>query len=289
MTVAAGEERELVLALRAGFAVAGRITDAQGRPLANATVFAARRPWSVLPDERFGVTAASDASGSYRLAGVAPRAAWVVASAPGAGRIERLVEGEEGGELALGLQLAPPSRLAGRIVDERGRGIDGCTVVVLAPDEWPPRRVSAGEDGRFALEVDDDLAHQLWIEERGVALARPIAARPGEDEVRIVLADAERPTAALAGVLADELGRAREARGLHLRLGGERGAARDVPALDQGGGRFRAAALLPGVWTVELLRPGRPPRRIDGAVMLAASETTDLGTLAVEPADGDRP
>lgn len=288
VSVAAREERELVLAPCAGFTVEGRITDAGGRALAGASLFAARRPWTVLPDERCGVTTESDAAGRYRLAGVPPGAAWLVVQTEGAGRSERLVEGEEGGELVLDLCLPPPLRLEGRVVDELGRGIAGCTLVVLAPDEWPPRRVAADEAGRFALEVDDDLAHQVWIEERGVQLARPIAARPQEGEVEIRLFDAERPTAGLAGVLVDELGHPLDVRGLHLRVSDERGVARDVSTRDEGSGRFRVEALLPGVWTVQLLRRGRPPRRIDGSVTLAAFETVDLGCLA-EPAVGDRP
>lgn len=286
--VEAGEERALVLTLSRGFTVEGRVTDERGQALAGVSVFAARRPWSALPDERHGVTAESDAGGRYRLAGIAPRAAWLVAQVDGGGRIERLVEGEEGALVRVDLCLAPPVRFAGRIVDEHGDGVAGCALSVVAPDEWPPRRVLVDDLGRFALALDDELVHELWIEERGVALARRIDVYPQAGEARIALADSERPTAGLAGVLVDGRGHPVDARGLHLRLGGGPGGARDVATRDEGGGRFRAEALLPGVFEVELLRPGRSPQPL-GAVTLTAFETVELGRVAAEPRDGDRP
>jgi hypothetical protein len=190
--VRAGTAASLELVSGSGFALAGRVADEGGRPLAGALVFAAERPWSVLPDERFGVAARCDERGRFRLAGIAPRAVWIVADAGAGRRAETLVRAGEGAELRRDFALSEGHSLAGRVLDEAGDGIAGCGIVVVAPDEWPPLRTTSAADGSFRVAVDSTLPHRIWFEERGERLAREVAARPAADEVVVRLADSER-------------------------------------------------------------------------------------------------
>jgi RNA polymerase sigma-70 factor (ECF subfamily) len=191
--VAAGRAGELEIVTGPGFSLAGRVTDEGGRPRAGALVFAALRPWTMLPDERDGVLARCDAEGRYRLAHVAPRAAWIVADDGAGRRAEVLVRGLAGAELRRDITLRPGPVLAGRVLDQAGLGIPDLELAVVSPDQWPPRRTRSGADGRFALTVHGELAHRILLAEHGVRLARETLARPGSGEIVLRLADAERP------------------------------------------------------------------------------------------------
>ena len=282
--VAAGEVVELDLVPGRGFSLAGRVTDEAGHPCAGALVFAARRPWTMLPDERFGVLTRSDADGRYRLACIAPHAAWIVADAGAGRRADHLVRADDGAVLRQDFTLPRGPTLVGRIIDEAGRGIEGCEVRVVVPDEWPPRRTTTARDGRFAMPVESELPHRILIEERGVRLARETLASHRDGELSLCLADAERPMAALAGVVVDAAGAPLQR--FELRLSDADGRERRLNALGDGLGCFRAADLLPGEIRITITAPGHAPWRLEQAIVLTAHGTADLGTIELEPAPG---
>jgi RNA polymerase sigma-70 factor (ECF subfamily) len=165
-SVRASETTEIELALPVGFRVAGRVLDAQARPVAAAEVFL----WTGMNDPDQGwVVARSNERGEYELRGLrASGINYLSARAPfRAPTPQRLVMGGEGAKLAIDIVFgAEGGALTGRVTGSDGAPIAGASVVVGTEYEHVRVRMPDGaeafvpagqrelsaEDGSFTFE-----------------------------------------------------------------------------------------------------------------------------------------
>lgn len=212
--VVAGAERELVLALPAGLSVRGIVRDPAGRPLAGAELWLLA-PWS--PYDGFGMSrvARSDATGHFELRDV-PLERDLGATADGYGPSKIVTLARPHAQSLLELVLTPEGgALAGRVVDEAGRGVAGAEVSFggLGFDRglkqpggersWAPRGTETDADGRFVLSGLARGARPLEVRARGFPLWSDVvdpAAVAGEIPVRLV------PGATVVGTVRDAAG-----------------------------------------------------------------------------------
>jgi protocatechuate 3,4-dioxygenase beta subunit len=159
-----------------GGSIAGRVIDADGRPVAAAIVGAF--PLSGASTHTFvegtfvGTTrtaAASDAQGRYQLSGLQPDTYRIVARPPD-GRLEIPTEGAgaivtlRDGERAASLDVTIPrgSAIAGTVVDEFGDPIEGITVQAWQARWKEGRHVIAPAAGAPARKTDDQGRYRLY-------------------------------------------------------------------------------------------------------------------------------
>jgi 5-hydroxyisourate hydrolase-like protein (transthyretin family) len=192
---AGGEARGLTLRLGPGAAVEGEVTLASGRPAAGAEVAVLRHETREL-----AARAAADASGRFRLAGLAPGAWDVRATAPGA--TPALAAGvtlSAGATFPLRLVLEGTGSAEGTVRDPRGRPLAGVAVRVARAGDGAPGatwlEARSGFDGAWRL---DGLAigrAALVARQPGVALgdARSVQVEAG----RVARADFVLPAAGL--------------------------------------------------------------------------------------------
>lgn len=149
----AASEQELlagnaVLKVKPGVRIAGIVTDAQGRPVAGARVWAdageaagCSRSWDEWTAVRpggcmCGIVADTDEQGRYALAAITPQVVAVYAAAPGHGPGSGYVNAsasQVGERAPLDIQLTPATTLAGRVVDPQGQPIAGAYIAI---DTW---------------------------------------------------------------------------------------------------------------------------------------------------------
>ena len=236
LTLDAGATERLTVELVRGATVAGRVLDAQGRPLEGARVrFAGAEPRLAAPPVpgSLGVTAVvpplplfgvveseswsgllgawhggesttSEADGRFELSGLTAGAGEVVAEAPGlapalsAGLRLRAGETRDG----LELQLSEGARLEGRVLDARGFPAEGVVVTLRAEREPAPRTQAAPADGTFTF---DGVLGRVTLTARAAALppAREelVLEEGGRREIELRLPEA---LATLEGRLVDE-------------------------------------------------------------------------------------
>ncbi len=164
----------VVIRLDRGARIVGRVVDVDGRPVVDASVRAFGAQAAVRQEgESLGVTAGpvppisfaaksglafvtealSGADGEFALEDLRPGAYTVVAShedyAPSASQRLNLGAGERGG--AVELVMLPGAELVGRVVDERGRGLESIPVELRAKDERLPRMIVTDDRGRFSF------------------------------------------------------------------------------------------------------------------------------------------
>lgn len=276
-----GEESVTEIELARGMRVEGRVTQADGSGVADAIVFASRRAWTMLPDERFGVVGRSGPDGTYRLNGVAARAAWLVVVAAGAGRSEELIRGADGEVLRHDVVLPGRLRLAGRVTGASGAGVHPLGVMATPERDFAPRTASTDREGRFVIELDEAGEHQLSFEEHGVLLPRRSVAMAGVEDLLVRLDDSERPNATITGVALDDADAPLDE--IRLRLRDAAGLEREVMTSLVGNGHFRAEHLLPGTYALTLASTGRPDVVLAEPITLTAQGTHELGVFVVPP------
>jgi 5-hydroxyisourate hydrolase-like protein (transthyretin family) len=162
------------LALRPGLAVAGRVADGRGRPLAGAAVQLFETPRQIQPVRQ--VT--TDGDGRYRIAGLPAGAVWIGAGATGRAPQRRAVTpgpASPGTDFA----LASEATLTGVVTREDGRPAGGAelrlTLLSSAEASAPLlafRRVPLDGQGGFRLEGLAAGAFVADVQTRGAGAGR---------------------------------------------------------------------------------------------------------------------
>ncbi|HKE00015.1 MAG TPA: carboxypeptidase-like regulatory domain-containing protein, partial [Planctomycetota bacterium] len=287
-----GERITLELKLSSGNSIEGRVVDATGAPVADATLGAAAPPGRMwVPAYGF---AHADASGRFRISGL-----W-----PGKHRLRLTFDGwiESAASLpALDVVLprpagAPPlvivaergALVAGRVVDAKGQGIPGASVV--ASSSWSGSKsaaagkrasdqiVTSGADGGFRITGlgDGPFSVTADVEDVGSQTTRDV--RAGTEDVEIVVAS---PTGIAGRVVDATSGEPVEGfRAYAYEDGKDPGAslwqrARVEKGFAAKDGSFRIAGLSPGRYRVVA--------SADGYVDRATSDAVDVETAKVTP------
>lgn len=291
--IASAQDNDLTLVLAEAAAVAGRVEDPLGQPLAAAHVRAYRRG----PEGDAGALVAerlTAADGSFRCAGLAPDQAVVL-------RAE--ADGYEAAELgvaapfppAVVLRLAPLAALSGRVVDAAtGAPVERFSVRVEGSGDgespgWTKKQTFLSPDGSFRLEELLHSAAALRVRAAGYREAGPFA---------VDLAAAARGAPLLV-----RLEHAAEVTGRVVARGGAplsgvrvyataAGKAPDAPPLQatrtREDGTFRLRDLEPGDIELRAGDPSAPdlslpPRRVDaGVIELGELVVPASGSLAIE-------
>ncbi len=154
---APGDDAPLVIRLGRGFALRGRVLDADGNPVAARVVLGAgdRRYQAGFGYEFLRQAAATDAEGAYAFAGLRAGAVTLLVERPGApavdGGLVRIPEIS-----VFDIHLGAGAALAGIVREEGGAPVAGAEVraAVSGPSSVSPTGaiVLTGEDGRFRAE-----------------------------------------------------------------------------------------------------------------------------------------
>lgn len=174
---ARNNERALNTATARAGTIAGRVLDADARPVAAAVVGAFPVSGSsthVFVDGSYvGLTqaaAASDAQGRYQLSGLPPDTYRLVASVPSDSRLGLPMERAgtivtlRDGERAMSIDVAIPrgSAIAGTVVDEFGEPLEGITVQAWQARWKEGRHVVAPAVGAPARKTDDQGRYRVY-------------------------------------------------------------------------------------------------------------------------------
>ncbi|MEM7310190.1 MAG: sigma-70 family RNA polymerase sigma factor [Planctomycetota bacterium] len=236
--------------------LAGRVLDADGQPLAGATV-------GTYQDRE---QARTDASGAYRaVSSSAFGSITVFAKAPGfAVAREPLVSSGPGELVVPDIQLLPELRIRGRVVDEAGRPIEGALVT---DSPLTGEHAYTDADGRYVLANQDHDDPRLWVivEAEGFVRHHAMAATDGGDELvyDVVLV---RGTA-VEGSIVDEDGGALE--GVDVTLGHSPDAFPQLSTRTDAAGRFRFQAVGPGEQRLWAERAGFATARVEWELAVA--------------------
>jgi len=212
--LAAGHAQEI--ALQPAGAAFGRVVDTEGAPLSGVALEAVSEESERSRPAALDLRARSASDGRFRLPGLRPAVAYRVVAAH-EGFVTRTLPGvvlsrhRRSADLGT-VVLRPGVRLAGRVVDARGRPVEGTEVRIREAGGMPvpadekrlrgrsPDAVS-GADGRFSL---PDLASgrplDLLVSRRGYLPEWAIGVEvPATEPLTLVLAEASRLSGSLAG------------------------------------------------------------------------------------------
>jgi protocatechuate 3,4-dioxygenase beta subunit len=250
LEVAPGEDRDdLRFVLRPGATIRGRVTDAAGRPIADASV-------EVLEDAGFrrsgfgAATTGSDADGLFELDGVEPGTRSIAADHDGHVRSVRDLEVTRG-DNRLDFRLEPGLTVSGRVLDEGGAPVSGARVSLESPDERFTFR-SGGEltddAGAFAVEGVAPGAYTVSAQMEGFAAARQEGVEVAGAPVAGVELHLSRGTTVTGRLLGVELA---EMAGARVLAGSFANTSRmpAFAAVDYDGS-YRIDGLAPGEWTL---------------------------------------
>jgi protocatechuate 3,4-dioxygenase beta subunit len=255
--------------------VEGFVVDPDGRPVPGARVLPAPTDASQPPRDVGEILTAAD--GSFQVPGfrAGERLTLRVARE---GYAPRTVSGiEVPPPEPLEVVLEPAGRIAGTVVDESGRPVEGATVVIREPEAVLPgipggRLVGgarADTEGRFAAEGLPPGRFRLQVAGTGYVSAEAgpfeLAAGEAREGVEVVL----RRGAALEGRITGPTGE--PVAGADVRIvphGGERGAA---PARSDGEGRYRLEGIAEGRRKLHVSHPGFLPAEREADVASGTS------------------
>lgn len=251
--LAAKEVREDVeIVLERGAALAGRVTAADGEPVAGARVRAGR------------AEAATEADGSYRVEGIRPGRREVEVRHPEYNRLSEDLEIEDGEQRA-DFELSGGRRVAGRVVDADRRPLAGVVVELVGEDPREPRRYRTASDaeGMFAWLRVADGSYRLEAVREGFAPATAggveVAGAP-VDDVEVEMRRGATIAGRILGLELDELA--------EVEVDATEGD-RDRAGTVDYDGAYRIVDLAPGDWlVVARLRGGS--RQAQARVGLAA-------------------
>ncbi|MGE0193395.1 MAG: carboxypeptidase regulatory-like domain-containing protein [Planctomycetota bacterium] len=230
--------RDLEIRLPSGKALRGRVLDAEGAPVAGASVTCDEPGDDGEQGPRGRVL--TDAHGRFTFERV-PSGEWVlVAQAPGPGRLVTPPRTVRAGAANLELVLPASSRISGRIAGVRGPG----WVVIAAPGAGDPNGTSSTEvrvDGAFTLAgIPAGATWALWaISAEDTRVARRVGVASG-DFVVMDLVDGQ----SISGRCASRGGASLP--GLLVVASHPDGVSRHVPV--QPDGTFEVRGLLAGPW-----------------------------------------
>ena len=255
----------VVVVVKLGAEIAGRVVDSSGKPVAGATIR--------------GAGAETDADGRFVAVGLEPGEVTVSAFIDQRSSAEKKVPVIAGGRAEVELVIRDSS-LAGRVVDRQGNPVADAQLWAKATDESNSFFASSDEYGKFdfggippgeyeviaqheeetrrSLPDDGTLAH---AGQRGLTIVLPaLASITG----RVVLAG--RPVAYF-GVLVTKTPDK-----LYFET---------VATVNDEAGAFAQKAIAPGTWSVVILGPDFATKVIDNVVAREGS-STDLGTIVVD-------
>ncbi len=300
LSVEAGTDRSDVdLKLEGGATLKFRLTDAEGRAVADAEVSVTPSgprkgrafgfDGGSVPDDR--IRKADD--GTFTVGPLKPGAFDVMIAPERFEEVRRESVRLKSGETAdLGtLRVREGRFIAGTVTDSAGQPVAGARIGAwwLEGSSARSRTAKSGEDGKYRLAgVGEGPLRQLWASAKGFGRKDREGVQPGDSAVDFVL---ER-SGAIVGkvVLADGSVPAaftvkahREAQqasaGMTFRMGDSGG----EDTFTDPSGSFKLEDVDPGTVTVEARARGKAPARRQG-VKVAAEQTVDVGTLT--PADG---
>lgn len=193
IAVGPGEACRPVLVLPPEAAVRGRIVDRGGKPFPGARVSGeAEGPssyvivgWSALPTAE----TRSGPDGRFRLGSLRPLKHTITVEPKGRVVDTRLepVDLATGGEVDVGdVVVGSGDRVAGRVVDGLGRGVEGAGVNV-GPSAAPRRRTRTGPDGKFDVEGLKSPPYVLVAATADHLSSAVIQVAGGADQVVLVL------------------------------------------------------------------------------------------------------
>lgn len=269
----AGDVVELEdIELGSGGAIAGRVTDEAGLPVAAAEVFVvpARDSWGGTLVESTGAPVCTTAAdGSFLAEHVVPGPVRVRVSAPGFARVdsERLEVVEGKSISGVDVTLSPGAVIGGRVLDPGGAPVAGARLQAFASGENAmgarmarqlgltsgPNSVTTDAEGRFEIADLADGAFDVVADVDGLATARIEAVASGTLDLTINMESA----GSVAGrVLAANSGKPVSEFEVSLRYGGS-----DVPMAFNIGGADDLVGPVPivaadGRFVVENVQPG---------------------------------
>jgi RNA polymerase sigma-70 factor (ECF subfamily) len=290
-----GETAERDLQLRRAGALEGRVNDAQGAAIPGAQLFTLT--W--LGNRLFQLAESatrSDEEGRYAFASLPPGPVTLRVNAGAAGSKNLQLEIPEGGVLRRDVLLERGPTLRGRVIDERRRPLAGMRIQAQPGSGGAPRipeAVASDAEGRFEIPDLDEQEWSLTVEDPQdlhVILLRRTA-RPGGDEVELVIGAEQRATATIEGRLLDPDGRPASALVSIWQV--DSNSIRSLRVDERG--CFGLGPLPPGRYRVWAAADGCAPIEF-GELELAPEQQLDLGerrfarpaalVLRVERADG---
>jgi len=257
------------------------------------------------------IDAVTDSEGRYQFPHSPPGKVWVRATAPGWAR--RSLSGVVGTATVDGeptvfddLWLPEGGRISGRIADAKGKPVAGASVVVSAVDlqrvghrlPFPTMRARTNEAGRYEFDgVTAGARYQVTAEHDrfSPAVAGPVAIHAGTVRNDIDLTLKDGASLRLRLVDAED----RPCTQVTMRIESEEDARTDLPfqqlkrSTENGGvvagddGWLTARNLSPGRYSIRFEPDGWVGFRRDN-VVLAEGETTDLGSIDLEPGSSVR-
>lgn len=274
MTVEAGEGTDVpVVALRSPTTVTGKVLDAVSRePIPGALVFTG------------GTWARAGAGGAFEVRAPSGDRGQVQANA--AGRVRWVQRWSRSENAPLTILLGPAVSIAGQVVDEAGKPVEGAKVVTTTnpvdhttrPEE---KRSWTGPDGRFVLrQLPAGQRYTVMADREGFAPAHQLA--DGKGPVRLVL---RRGTAA-AGRVVDAQGLPVAGAELTLTLA-EQESMRPSPlsfrAASDADGRFRFPNVSAGRFNLQAARQGFAAGFVEGVLIPERQPQVDLGEVTLLP------
>jgi hypothetical protein len=226
-------------------AITGRVTDAEGRPVAGAWVRTGRDRVACGDD------------GSYRVLATSSFATWTVeAGAPGHARDRRTLVPTPGSERRADFALRSGRRLVGRVEDVDRRPVEGAEVMTWGTLRDPVR---SDRDGRFALFVDPQLrTDTLFARAADFVLARQAIDLDVLDPAAEVVVVLRRGTRLSGRVFAPN---GRPLAGAEVEVGETRASFELLQAVSGDDGAFAIAAVPPGSQRLTVHRRGFAPQQ----------------------------
>jgi protocatechuate 3,4-dioxygenase beta subunit len=167
-----------------GAVLEGRVLDADGNPMAEASVSVHSNPSEPFVGLR---PAATDREGRYRLVGVSPGPHDVTVEAPGmAPKLRASIEIGDSGDHDLDFRFPAGSEVSGQVVDDAGRPVPRARLT-LVPDEGDVFETAARYDGTFAIRSVPDGDFRLRVEAPGFAQRQDELRVSGEPVPGLVL------------------------------------------------------------------------------------------------------
>lgn len=181
-----GDELEIEIVLdRPGAAVSGVVRDAEGTPVAGATVLLGFQSdaWARGPGGPPHVVA-TDGSGAFELAGVPPGTLPLQVRAAGYGACSTAVEIRAGAAAAIEIVLRPEATVVGRVLDAAGEPVARARIFSGEKDSFASSSAISAADGGFRLAGLSGGPVQLAAEKDGAGrAAATLELSPGEERV----------------------------------------------------------------------------------------------------------
>ncbi len=271
LRVSDGRNIEITLVLSTAGSVFGTVVDADGHPVAGATLSLQGAPWT-LPDTT------SDVAGAFRFTAVPREATSLVATANGyrASRVS-LPHRDDLADREVRIRLATAPPVEGEVRDSDGQ--PARAAVVACGGQPSETRTASADDGTFEL-PSSTIGCSAIAQHDEFAPSDPTAIIDGQ---RIVLH--LKAGGAIAGVVVDE--RARGVPAFTVGIESYSGAQARSPqsrgprSFDDAHGAFRWEKLAPGSYVLTVAASDKPPTRSDAIEVVGGAVANARIVLAM--------